>query len=150
MDIRWQWCRLEDLTLPQTYAIFAAREAVFVVEQACAYQELDGLDAEARHLIAWAGDTVAAYLRVLAPGVRFAEPSIGRVMTAAGFRRNGLGRELMAWALAQINAMYTGQNVRISAQTHLEAFYGAFGFVSVSEMYLEDDIPHIEMLRQPS
>ena len=150
MDIRWQWCRLEDLTLPQTYAIFAAREAVFVVEQACAYQELDGLDAEARHLIAWAGDTVAAYLRVLAPGVRFAEPSIGRVLTAAGFRRNGLGRELMARALVQVDAMYAGQNVRISAQTHLQPFYGAFGFVPVSATYLEDDIPHIEMLRQPT
>lgn len=149
MNIRWQWCRLDDLSLQQVYAIFAAREAVFVVEQACAYQELDGLDAEAQHLVAWAGDEVAAYLRVPAPGVRFAEPSIGRVLTAAGFRRNGLARELMTRALAQVDVLYAGQAVRISAQTYLEEFYGAFGFVPVSEMYLEDGIPHIEMLRQP-
>lgn len=150
MNIRWQWCRLDDLNLQQIYAIFAAREAVFVVEQACAYQELDGLDAEAQHLVAWVGDDeVAAYLRVLAAGVRFAEPSIGRVLTTAGYRRNGLGRELMTRALEQADAMYAGQAIRISAQTHLETFYGAFGFVSMSEIYLEDGIPHVEMLRQP-
>lgn len=149
MGIRWQWCRLDDLSVRQAHAIFAAREAVFVVEQACAYQELDELDADALHLVAWDEYKVAAYLRVLAPGVRFAEPSIGRVLTAAGFRRNGLGRELMARALTQVDAMYAGQAIRISAQTHLQLFYGAFGFVCVSETYLEDGIPHVEMLRKP-
>jgi ElaA protein len=149
MNIRWQWCRLDDLSLQQVYAIFAAREAVFVVEQACAYQELDGLDAGAQHLVAWTGGEVAAYLRVLAAGVRFAEPSIGRVLTTVGFRHRGLGRELMTKALEQIDTLYAGQAVRISAQTYLETFYGALGFVPVSEYYLEDGIPHIEMLRQP-
>jgi ElaA protein len=149
MSIRWQWCRLDELTIQQVYAIFAARETVFVVEQACAYQELDGLDEGAQHLVAWIGDEVAAYLRVLAPDVRFAEPSIGRVLTNAGFRRHGLGRELLVRGLEKVDATYAGQAVRISAQTHLETFYGAFGFVPVSETYLEDGIPHVEMLRQP-
>lgn len=145
--IRWQWCRSEALTLTQLYTLMAAREAVFVVEQQCAYQELDGLDLAAHHLVAWADDAVAACLRVLAPGVRYPEPAIGRVLTGRDFRRQGLGRELMIRALAQLGQLYPGQAVRISAQTYLEDFYRSLGFESVSAVYDEDGIPHVEMLR---
>lgn len=145
--IRWQIARLEDLPLRSLYAILAAREAVFVVEQHCPYQELDGLDLEARHLVGWHGEEVAAYLRILGPGSRFAEPSIGRVLTTIDFRRHGLGREAMARAIEFMKTVYPGSDIRISAQTYLENFYGSFGFRTVSEPYLEDDIPHIEMLR---
>lgn len=148
--INWQWCRTDDLSTAQLYSIFAAREAVFVVEQRCAYQELDGLDLEASHLIGWSGGEVAAYLRVLGPGVRFAESSIGRVLTSPAFRGSGLGRELVARSLACIDERYPACGVRISAQSHLEPFYRSFGFASVSPQYLEDDIPHIEMLRLSS
>lgn len=144
--IRWQWCRLQELPLEQVYAVFAARVAVFVVEQNCPYQELDGLDIEALHLIAWSGNEVAAYLRVLGPGVQSQQPALGRVMTAAAFRRRGLGRELMMRALQHTDAAYGGK-VRISAQAHLEKFYRTFGFEPVSEAYLEDGIPHIAMVR---
>lgn len=145
--IKWQWCRIDDLSTGQLYTIFAAREAVFVVEQHCPYQELDGLDLEAGHLIGWSGVEVAAYLRVLGPGVRFAESSIGRVLTAPAFRGSGLGRELVARSLAYVDERYPTHGVRISAQAHLERFYRSFGFASVSAPYLEDDILHIEMLR---
>lgn len=146
-SIEWQFARSEDFSLRQFYAILAAREAVFVVEQACPYQELDGLDFDAWHLVGWMDGQVAAYLRVLLPGVRFSEPSIGRVLVARPFRGAGLGRKAMARAVDVIGATYSGQGIRISAQTYLEHFYVGFGFQTVSEPYLEDDIPHIEMLR---
>jgi len=139
--LRWQWCRLHELGVEQLYALLAAREAVFVVEQNCAYQELDGRDGAALHLIAWSGDVVAACLRVLDP------PALGRVMTAKNFRGCGLGRELMRRALQHLDASGTAE-VRISAQTYLEKFYRSFGFEPVSEPYLEDGIPHIGMVRR--
>ena len=145
--INWQWCRLHDLKAQQQYAIFAAREAVFVVEQNCAYQDLDGHDFQVHHLIGWSGDEVAAYLRVFEPGAKFAEPAIGRVLTTKPFRRTGLGRKLMQTALEHIDHLYPGEGVRISAQTYLDAFYRSFGFMPCSEIYPEDGIPHVEMLR---
>jgi ElaA protein len=147
--IDWQWCRLDDLPARQLYAVVAARIAVFVVEQNCPYQDLDGLDFRATHLIGWerARAEVAAYLRVLEPGTRFAEPSIGRVLTTSAFRGAGLGRELTARGLDYIEKSYPGAGVRISAQEYLERFYRSFGFETVSERYMEDDIPHVEMLR---
>jgi ElaA protein len=145
--IDWQWCELGDLSTRQLYAVLAAREAVFVVEQHCAYQELDGLDLGARHLIGWSDGEVAAYLRVLGPGIRFAEPSIGRVLTSRAARGTGVGRELVARSLAHVDERYADHGLRISAQAHLQRFYGSFGFDVASPPYLEDGIPHIEMLR---
>ena len=147
MSIEWQWCRLTQLDVVQLYAVFAAREAVFVVEQTCAYQDLDGLDLYADHLIGWSGAEVAAYLRVLNPRTRFEEPSIGRVLTTRNYRSLGLGRDMMKLALARIDRHFAGQAVRISAQAHLQPFYSSFGFAAASEQYLEDGIPHLEMLR---
>ncbi len=146
-SVRWEWCRLQALSPDQFYAVLAAREAVFVVEQNCAYQELDGLDLAALHLIAWAGTEVAACLRVIAPGTKYPQAALGRVMTSTAFRGRGLGRELMIRALRHVDETYP-DGVCISAQTHLEQFYFAFGFEPVSEPYLEDGIPHVEMLRR--
>ncbi len=145
-DVKWQWCRLGDLSAEQLYAVFAARIDIFVVEQNCPYQELDGLDADAEHLIAWSGADLAGYLRVLAPDTRFADPSIGRIFTTQEFRGTGLGRELVAKGIERTRLRYPGRPVRISAQRYLEKFYGSFGFTTVSEPYLEDNIPHVEML----
>jgi ElaA protein len=145
-DLEWQWCRLGELNAGQLYAVLAARVAVFIVEQQCAYQDLDGLDADAEHLIAWSGADVAGYLRVLAPGTRFADPSIGRIITTKPFRGSGLGRELVAKGIERVRLRHPGRPVRISAQQYLEKFYREFGFVTVSEPYLEDDIPHVEMV----
>lgn len=128
------------------YAVLAARVAIFVVEQNCAYQDLDGLDADAEHLIAWSGTEVAGYLRVLGPGTRFDDPSIGRIITTQPFRGSGLGRDLVAKGIERTRLLHPGRPVRISAQQYLEKFYRDFGFVTVSQPYLEDNIPHVEML----
>jgi ElaA protein len=143
----FQWCTLQELTAVQLHAVFAARVTVFVVEQSCAYQEVDDLDLEAEHLIGWHGSQVAAYLRVLAPGVKFPEPSLGRVLTSKQHRGSGLGRELVRRGLAHVDARYPGCGLRISAQLYLERFYRTFGFEPVSEPYPDDGILHIDMLR---
>lgn len=145
-DVEFQWCRLGELSAEQVYAVLAARVAIFVVEQNCAYQDLDGLDTDAEHLIAWSGKEVAGYLRVLAPGTRFDDPSIGRIITAKPFRGSGLGRVLVAKGIERTRLRYPGRPVRISAQQYLERFYGELGFVTASEPYLEDNIPHVEMV----
>lgn len=145
--IRWEWVRLTDLSVTAAYSVIAARETVFVVEQQCVYLELDGLDLNAMHLIGWSGDTVAAYARVLGPAVRFAEICLGRILTTAPFRGRGIGQELMRRTLAATIELHGLQPIRISAQSHLQRFYGAFGFVAASDEYVEDGIPHIEMLR---
>lgn len=148
MNVRWHWYSFDQLTLEQLYAIVAARQAVFVVEQDCPYQDLDGLDADAQHLVAWSDDRVAGYLRLLAPGARFGEPSIGRILTTSLARGTGLGRELVAKGIERAGELYPAQPIRISAQSHLSKFYGSFGFTIASEEYLEDDIPHMDMLRR--
>jgi ElaA protein len=148
--IRWQWARLTDLSVAAAYSVIAARETVFIVEQHCVYLELDGLDLDAMHLIGWSGTAVAAYARVLPPGVRFAEVCLGRVLTTKDFRRQGLGQELLRRTLAGTMELHGTQPIRISAQAHLQRFYAAFGFVAVSDEYAEDGIPHIEMLRATS
>ncbi len=146
--IRWQWCRLDALTVSQLYTLFSLREAVFVVEQRCAYQELDGRDLAAHHLLAWTADEqLAGCLRVLAPGVCHAEPAMGRLLVAPASRRQGLGRELMIRGLVHATGLYPGQAVRISAQAHLQDFYRSLGFETVTGVYDEDGIAHVGMLR---
>jgi ElaA protein len=146
-DLRWQWCTLHELTPAELYALLAARAAVFVVEQNCAYQDADGYDLDAQHLIAWSGAEVAACLRVLSPGTKLAERSIGRIITSSAFRGTGLGRTILKRALERLDAAYPGKPVRIGAQARLAKFYEDFGFQSASEVYMEDGIPHIYMLR---
>lgn len=145
--LTWQWCSFDELSVPQLYAILGTRAAVFIVEQNCVYPDIDGFDREAMHLTAWDGDDVAAYLRVLAPGKKYREPSIGRVLTAASHRGRGLGRELLAHGIRYTETLFPGEAIHIGAQAYLEAFYGSFGFVRCSDIYIEDGIPHIEMMR---
>jgi ElaA protein len=148
VTFEWQWCTLAELPAERWHAVAAARQDVFIVEQACAYADLDELDSNAEHLIVWSENHVAGYLRLLAPGTRFAEPSFGRVLTTKAFRGTGLGRELVLKGLQRARERYAGQAVRISAQAYLEKFYASFGFVVDSERhsYLEDGIPHMEMV----
>ena len=149
--IRWEWLPFAGLDTAALYAIMAAREEVFVVEQHCAYRDADGRDPAAWHLVGWGGARdVAAYLRVLLPGARFAEHSIGRVLTTAAFRGQGLGRALMRRGLARVAEQFGAVPIRIAAQAHLADFYGSLGFVTASEPYEEDGIPHIDMLRLSS
>jgi ElaA protein len=145
--IDWQWRHFKELTPDQLYEIIAAREAVFIVEQNCPYQDVDGIDRHAQHLMGWDNGKLAAYCRIVNPGVKYAEPSIGRVLTTAEFRGAGFGRALLTEAIKRIERDCPRSAIRISAQLYLKRFYMDFGFEQVSETYLEDDIPHIEMLR---
>ena len=149
--LQWHEGPFAALSTSNLYAILAARVDVFVVEQDCPYPELDGLDQRSHHV--WAQDAagaITAYARITEPGTRFEEPSIGRVLTALSYRNQGLGRELMNRALDVAQTMYPGQALRISAQQHLDRFYASLGFEFVRGPYLEDGIPHVEMLRSAS
>ena len=145
----WHWLRFGQLGVDDLYDALALRERVFVVEQDCPYQDADGLDRHAWHLLGRddAG-TLQAVLRVVDPGHKYTEPSIGRVVTAPEARGTGLGRALMVEGVQRCTAAWPGQGIRISAQAHLQGFYGSLGFVAVGDPYLEDDIPHVEMVRR--
>ncbi|MBS3822544.1 MAG: GNAT family N-acetyltransferase [Wenzhouxiangellaceae bacterium] len=146
VSLEWRLHAFDQFELAQLYAVLAARVAVFVVEQDCPYQDLDGLDKAGMHLVAWQGAAgVAAYARILPPGARFERPSIGRVLTHAGVRRTGLGYELMRRAVVETHRLFPDQAIRLSAQCYLERFYQALGFSIVSRPYEEDGIPHVEM-----
>jgi ElaA protein len=150
MTIQWQWRSYAELSSLEIHEIFALRQAVFVIEQASLYLDIDGKDLQALHLAAWSGDKLAAYLRLLAPGVSYPdEPSLGRIVTAKFARGSGIGRELVARGLEKIHELYPTHQIRIGAQAHLHKFYGSFGFVQSSEPYDEDGIMHIEMMRPP-
>jgi ElaA protein len=146
----WRWCRFEALSLHELQFIYMARQQVFSIEQNCVYLDADGADETAHHLAAWSDDssTPLAYARVSDPGVKYSEPSIGRVLTMASARGTGFGRELLGVAVARTAAAWPGLGIRISAQSHLESFYQGFGFEIVSDRYLEDGIPHTEMVRR--
>lgn len=143
----WRLARFDELTAREVHDILQARSAVFVVEQNCAFQDMDGADPASWHLFRRKGGEIAAYCRLVPAGLKFAEPSIGRVLTPPAQRGRGLGRELMREALARCAALWPGAALRIGAQLHLERFYGEFGFARASAPYEEDGIPHIEMLR---
>lgn len=146
--IAWTFRPWAEVTRDEAYAILAVRARVFVVEQACPYLDLDGRDVGAWHLWHAPPDgAVRAYLRVLAPGVAYDEPSIGRVVTAPEVRRAGLGRPLLAEGIRRCEALFGPRPIRIGAQQYLERFYGEAGFVRASDEYLEDGIVHVEMVR---
>jgi len=144
---RWQFARFPELSPQDLHDILRARAAVFVVEQACAFQDVDGADPPSWHLFARDAATgaIAAYCRLIPAGVKFAEPSIGRVITARSVRGTGMGRVLMAEAMKRARELFPGKDLRIGAQAHLERFYNEFGFKKSSEPYDEDGILHIEM-----
>ncbi len=155
--LSWTCKAFDALSNLDLYQIMAARSEVFVVEQNCAYQDADFADFDCYHLAAWlpgtdasatgASSTLAAYVRLVPPGLKFAEASIGRVLTSKVARRRKLGQNLMTRAISECHARFGVAPIRIGAQQYLEHFYRRLGFVTVSEVYDEDGIPHIEMLR---
>jgi ElaA protein len=146
--MRWVLRDFEALTGAEVYAILRLRQEVFVVEQACAYLDADGLDAKAAHLFAVddAGEAVAC-ARIFAPGVKHEAAVIGRVVTSGSVRRTGIGRELMRRSIAAIEERHGKVPIWLGAQKYLERFYGSFGFVRDGEDYDEDGIPHLPMRR---
>jgi ElaA protein len=145
--LNWTWCRFEELGVHALYDALALRCRVFIMEQG-AYQDPDGLDPQSWHLLGRdAAGTLQAYLRVVDPGFKYDEPSVGRVVTAPEVRGTGAGRALMREGIARCAQAWPGRAVRISAQARLQRFYRELGFDAVGEEYLEDGIPHVEMLR---
>ncbi|MEO0733610.1 MAG: GNAT family N-acetyltransferase [Bacteroidota bacterium] len=148
MQLRWQHYSFAELTTERLYDLLRLRLEVFVVEQTCYYQDLDGKDQQALHLCGYdeAGQ-LAAYTRILPRGISYADyASIGRVITAPHARGKGIGRPLMQKSLEVLFATYGKQPVKISAQAHLQPYYESVGFWGVGEIYDEDGIPHRAML----
>ncbi len=143
----WHCLPFDALSLLQLHALLRLRQEVFAVEQNSVYLDVDGKDTGALHLFATQGADIVACCRILAPGLKYAEPSIGRVCTAASHRGRGLGLTLMQRAIACCDQRYAGAGIRISAQVYLKNFYSALGFAHTSDVYDEDGIPHIEMRR---
>ncbi|SEB65778.1 ElaA protein [Burkholderia sp. WP9] len=148
-QLDWRWKYFDELTSIEVYTMLGARSAVFVVEQNCVYGDIDGLDVDAWHLLAYGpGEKrppLAGYLRVLLPDADDTDIRIGRVLTTAEFRGIGLGNAMLERALTHIRAQWSGTPIRLHAQAHLQGFYGAFGFAPVSEVHEEDGIPHVWM-----
>jgi ElaA protein len=149
MTIEWVCKHHSDLGKEQLYALLKLRSDVFVVEQKCAYPDLDGQDLEGDtyHLMGWEDDQLMAYLRLLDPESQGGDVVIGRVITAPQERGKGLGHEMMEQALKQAEKHWPQVPIYLSAQAHLQGYYGRYGFVVAGEEYLEDDIPHIGMRR---
>ncbi len=149
---RWRCVPYAALTLDELYALLRLRSLVFVVEQQCPFLDADGDDDRAWHLLGWSHDAagrplLGAYARLFAPGVKYAEASVGRVVSHPDVRGTGAGRRLMAEALRRLDELAPGAPVRIGAQKYLERFYAAFGFARAGDDYLEDGIVHLEMVR---
>jgi len=149
---RFVWRAFDALVVRELYALLRLRSDVFVVEQNCVFADIDGKDYRALHLLAWtrrgSGEELGGYLRVFLPERAGDAARIGRVVVAPACRSTGLGRRLMAAALDQIALQCGDIAVDLSAQAHLERFYGSFGFARVSDDYLEDDILHCDMRRE--
>lgn len=150
--ITWQALTFSQLNTQQLFELMKLRVDVFVVEQTCAYPELDEKDrhSETRHLMGWEGDTLVAYARLIPPGLSFTSVSIGRIATRGDHRGKGAGKALVEQAISQCEALWPKQAIEIGAQEYLLSFYQGFGFVATSSMYLEDGIPHVDMKRAPT
>ena len=151
LQINWKSCPFDDLTLRELHEILRLRVDIFVVEQNCPYPEVDGKDPGAIHLQGTnANAELLAYTRILAPGVSYPEVSIGRVAIHPRGRGGGLGHALMDESLRVVQSQWGDVPIRISAQSHLEGYYQRHGFEGTGKRYLEDGIPHMEMLRAPA
>jgi ElaA protein len=144
----WRLMSFEDLRVGELYEVLRLRSEVFVVEQQCLYQDIDGADSKAMHLLGVQGHELTAYARCFEAGAKFPEASIGRVLIRQCARGTGLGHALMEQAVAAIYQVWGPQAIRIGAQAHLQEFYARHGFQDVGKPYLEDGLAHLEMLRE--
>lgn len=145
--MQWQCLPFEELTTHQLYDLMKLRVNVFVVEQNCPYPELDDNDRRAgtHHLLGYNNDQLVAYLRLLPPGTTYSNVSIGRVLTAESTRGTGAGHELLRLGLEHAERLWPDHTIDIGAQSHLQHYYARYGFEAISEEYLEDGIPHVDM-----
>lgn len=144
--MKWHIKKFNELTNVELYTLLKERTAVFVVEQNCPYLEVDGKDLESFHLFAEKQEEIVAYLRILPPGVSYPEASLGRIFVKKEYRGQGFAEELVSRGIDYIKQELKEERIKIQAQDYLRNFYQSFGFQAISEVYLEDNIPHIDML----
>lgn len=149
MHIDWVLKKFDALTPHQLYKILQLRNAVFVVEQACVFQDADDKDQGSQHLMGFNDNSLVAYTRLLPPGLGYEQASIGRVVTAPTVRRYGVGKKLMQESIDTVYKLYGNGPIKIGAQLYLKKFYESFRFIQTGAMYLEDGIEHIYMLKEP-
>ncbi|MFM8587544.1 MAG: GNAT family N-acetyltransferase [Bacteroidota bacterium] len=147
-NIIWTLKAFAELNPFELYQILRLRSEIFVVEQNCIFLDMDDLDGKSLHLQGRSDGELIAYVRILPPGLAYPEPSIGRVVTSPQARRTGAGKALIKKAIEETVAMYPSKSIKIGAQLYLKKFYEGFGFQQCSDVYLEDGIEHIKMLRQ--
>jgi ElaA protein len=150
MNIHWYHKHFRDLSTTELYHILQLRSEVFIVEQNCPFQDLDEKDLKCYHLIGFDTDSqcILAYTRIVPAGLSYPEASIGRVVTSPLARKGGVGKQLMKQSIVLLEELYGGVSIRIGAQLYLQKFYESFGFQQFSEVYLEDGIEHIEMIKE--
>jgi ElaA protein len=146
MMLTWRWYTFADFDVDTLFQYLRLRQKVFVVEQNCAYPDIDELDRVSTHLLGWVDDQIVACLRLVPPGLKYPEPSIGRVIAAPEMRGTGLGYQLIQMGLKGAAEQYPNMDNRIGAQSHLQRFYAQHGFITVSDEYDEDGILHVDML----
>ena len=148
LTVEWITKTFDQLTVDELYDVLQLRQSVFVVEQKCWYLDADGLDKQSLHLLGrLPSGQLACYLRIVPPGHRFNEPSIGRVVVDNNLRRHRIGTSLMTRGVELVEERYPTFGIFLSAQKYLEYFYRSFGFTSTGHEYLEDGIPHVDMYR---
>lgn len=147
MQLHWLLKRFDDLTPYQLYAILQLRNEVFVVEQNCVFQDADDKDQNSYHLMGFLDNKLVAYTRLVPAGVSYEQASIGRVVTSPSVRRSGAGKLLMQQSIDSLYALFGKVPIKIGAQLYLQHFYESFGFERVSDIYLEDGIEHIYMIK---
>ncbi|CDF81266.1 GCN5-related N-acetyltransferase [Formosa agariphila KMM 3901] len=147
LDIRIKF--FNELTINELYALLQLRSEVFVVEQNCVYQDIDGKDNKALHVLGFKNNELVAYTRIFRSGDYFENASIGRVIVKATERTHKYGYDIMKASIHAVNDEFRETTIKISAQKHLESFYNNLGFNCISEPYLEDGIPHIGMILKP-
>ena len=146
--MEWTLKKFNELTVDELYAVLQLRSEVFVVEQNCIYQDPDGKDQYAWHLMGMDKSQLVAYARIFAAGATYSNPSIGRVVTSPSKRGSGLGRELMEKSIQECESLFGNTSITLGAQVYLRKFYESLGFIVSGEEYVEDGIPHVTMTRK--
>jgi ElaA protein len=146
--MNWILKKFESLTPHELYAILRLRSEVFVVEQNCVFQDMDNKDQECHHLLGWQEDHLTAYTRLVPPGLTYKEASIGRVVTSPSVRGSGAGKTLIEKSIDEVFTLYGKGPIKIGAQLYLKKFYNSFGFEQIGDVYDEDGIDHIKMIRK--
>ena len=146
--ITWLAKKFDELSVPELYAILRLRSEVFVVEQNCVFQDMDNKDQFSWHLMGWEDGALVAYTRLIPPGKAYEFSSIGRVVTSQAARGTGIGKQLMERSIEELERLFGKVPIKIGAQLYLREFYNSFGFKQSSDIYDEDGIDHIEMIRQ--